>query len=148
MIKLNWGWRIAIFYISFVVFMLFLVSKTFREKSELVSADYYAKELAFQNHIDKQERTRQLPQQLEWNVADNKVSLKFPPQFKPSDIKAQVTFYRPSDSSKDVSLDAVPDSSGYCTLSSEKLEHGVYTMKIEWSAFNNDYYNESTIRIN
>jgi nitrogen fixation protein FixH len=146
--KLNWGWRIAIFYMSFAAFMLFLVGKTLQEKTELVSTDYYAKELAFQDHIDKQERTRQLTEQLDWNVSANKVSLKFPSQFNAQEIKAYVTFYRPSDSSKDITVEVFPDSTGNCTVSSEKLEHGVYTMKIEWSASNNGYYNESTIKIN
>lgn len=58
--KLNWGWRISILYSGFVVFMLFMVFKTTTVKDDLVTPDYYAKELEYQQHIDKQERANQL----------------------------------------------------------------------------------------
>ena len=45
---INWGWRIVILYSGFVLLILFLVYKTTTVNDDLVTTDYYAKELKFQ----------------------------------------------------------------------------------------------------
>lgn len=146
--KLNWGWRIAILYLGFVAFIMYLVVGTMKEKTDLVTPDYYAKELAYQDQIDKKHRTQQLAEQLDWKVNQHNVELKFPSQFLRSKVSATVTFYRANDSSKDVTKDVSPDSAGVCIVNAQELIPGVYTMKIDWQADSNTFYNESTIRIN
>ena len=49
---MNWGARIALLYGGFVVLIVVLVTKSMREDFDLVSADYYNKELAYQNVIE------------------------------------------------------------------------------------------------
>ena len=51
--KFNWGTGITIFFLSFVVFMLFMAYKCFQTDFDLVTEDYYAKELVYQETIKK-----------------------------------------------------------------------------------------------
>ena len=52
--KLNWGYKIAIFYILFVVGIVFLVFKASNQKVDLVTADYYGEEVRYQGRrIDR-----------------------------------------------------------------------------------------------
>ncbi len=42
---MNWGYRVALLYISFAGLIIFLVTKSVNEKVDLVTPDYYAQEL-------------------------------------------------------------------------------------------------------
>ncbi|MCW5907154.1 MAG: FixH family protein [Chitinophagales bacterium] len=145
--RLNWGWRIALLYGGFVLFMAFLVYKTTTVKDDLVTKDYYARELKFQEQIDKQTRANLLNEPLQWSVKGNEVELKFPEEVSGKSIKADVLFYKPSNAKQDVTLSCVPDSKGICLLGSGKLSKGAYQMQIEWSADDVTYYNEGTVNI-
>ena len=51
--KLNWGHYIVIGFIGFVILILFMVFRSYQHNNDLVSEDYYAEEIAFQDVIDK-----------------------------------------------------------------------------------------------
>ncbi len=146
--KFNWGWGIAIFYSVFVLFMVGMVWRASHENIEMVTENYYNKELVFQKQLDKENRTNQLPDSLQWKVGDKKVTLKFPQTNTGRNVKAQILFYRPSDSSKDFSVDITPDSLGNSVVQSDKFVKGQYRMQVDWNAGGETYYNESVIKMN
>ncbi len=143
--KLNWGWRIALLYVGFVLLMLSLVYKTTTVKDDLVTPDYYAKELKYQDQLDKQQRTNKLKEQPTWVVDGQKVSIKFPAELVSKNIKANILFYNAAEAKKDFSINCTLDSTGLCEVSAGKLQRGVYQMKIDWSADGVSYYTEGTI---
>lgn len=144
---INWGWRIVILYGGFVLLILFLVYKTTTVKDDLVTPDYYAKELKFQEQVDKQKRTHELKEQLSWNVDGKKIAIQFPTEMLNKNVKAEILFYNASEAKRDFTVTCSPDSTGLCQVNSDKLQHGVYEMKIDWSAGGVSYYNEGTINI-
>jgi hypothetical protein len=146
--KFNWGWGIAMLYTAFALFILFLVYKTTTVNIDLVTPDYYKKELAYQEQINKVKRTSKLTEPLQWTVSNRKVTLTFPKQTTASRVKASVLFYRPSDSSKDFKIEVSPDTSGSCIIVSEKLSRGIYRMQVDWSVDGVAYYNEGVVNIN
>ncbi len=147
MIQLNWGWRIAIVYTSFVVLILYMVYRSVQMSTELVTPNYYAEELDYQSHIDKVNRTTQLSTELQWKVNDRKLDFSFPAELTTQKISAEVFFYCPSDSKKDVTLHCEA-ANGIAELNVTQLQQGVYQMKVEWKADNTTYYNEGTITLN
>ncbi len=147
MLKLNWGWRIVILYGVFMLLMLFLVYKTTTVKDDLVTPDYYAKELKFQEQVDKQKRTNDLKEQLSWNVEGKRIAIQFPSEMLSKSVKAEILFYNASEAKRDFTVSCSPDSTGLCEVNSDKFQHGVYEMKIDWSAGGVSYYNEGTINI-
>ena len=50
---MNWGHKIIAVYVVFIAGMIFLVFKSSRQNIELVTEDYYAKELVYQQKIDE-----------------------------------------------------------------------------------------------
>lgn len=145
--KFNWGWGIACFYSAFAFLILTMVYKSTQNKVELVTPDYYAQELKYQDRINQIENARNLSEPLLWEVSGRQVTIRFP-QIAKTNAKARVLFYKPSSSAKDVVIECVPDASGKCLLASPKLEPGVYQMQIEWQANNVAYYNEATVNFN
>ncbi|MFN8299065.1 MAG: FixH family protein [Chitinophagales bacterium] len=146
--KFNWGWGIALVYGAFVVFMLTLVYRSTQTKEELVTEDYYGKELKYQEQIDKQKRAESFKQPLQWKVENHQVQLTFPAEVTGKPVKADVTFYRPNDSKLDFNVSCTPDASGICAIASDKFAKGTYKMQVEWNADGVSYYNEGQINMN
>lgn len=144
---LGWGWRITMLYSGFVIMMLFLVWKTTTVKDDLVTPDYYAKELKFQDQLDKQKRTHELKEQPQWNVNGKKIAIQFPAELVTKNVKAEILFYNAAEAKRDFTISCSPDSNGNCEVSSDKFQHGVYQMKMDWSAGGVSYFNEGTINI-
>ena len=146
--KFNWGWGLAIFYSAFVVFMLIMVWQSTLMKTELVTNDYYGKELKFQEQLDKMKRANGLSDSVSWTVSSKQVMLSFPKEVKDKNVKAEILFYRPDNSNRDFSVSCHPDSTGNCLVASDKFHHGVYKMQIDWTAGKESYYSEGVININ
>ncbi len=144
---MSWGIRIAILYSAFVVMILFLVFKTMNEKIDLVSPDYYQKELKFQEQIDRQTQSASLSEQPAIEIMENNIAIKFPGSVANENITGTIKFYRPSDSSKDFSTAMQVDSSGIQIVPSEKFITGIYEAQMTWSAGGKNYYNEISLYI-
>ncbi|MCO5280960.1 MAG: FixH family protein [Chitinophagales bacterium] len=142
--KFNWGWGIALTYTSFAVFILFMVYRSSLKTVELVTPDYYAKELKYQERIDQIANTKNLQTPLKWEVSGREVLLTFPKEAS-ANASAKILFYKPNSSQKDVMVECKADADGKSIVASEKLESGMYQMQIEWQAGSISYYNESTI---
>lgn len=145
--KFNWGWGITLLYSGFVVFMVALAIKTTTIKDDLVTPDYYAKELQYQERIDRIKNTHGLKEQPTWLVTEKAVSIKFPQEQVAQNVKAEILFYNTAQAKKDVKVTCMPDSSGLCAIDAKQLQHGVYKLQIDWNAGGVAYYNEGTINI-
>ena len=140
--KLNWGTKIAALYTSFVVFILFMVYLSFGQKFDLVTEDYYAQEIAYQNTIDSKERAERLKKRLSISIDKNQLKLSFPQQT--DDIKGKVLCFRPSDESKDFE-EEILTKNGFFYIPLDKFIKGKYLLKVSWSSNNISYYEEQTI---
>lgn len=145
--KFNWGWGITLLYSGFVVFMVTLALKTTTIKDDLVTPDYYAKELQYQERLDRMKNSHDLKEQPTWQVSGNAVAIKFPQEQVAKNVKAEILFYNTAQAKKDVKITCMPDSTGLCAINPGQLQNGVYKMQIDWNAGGVDYYNEGTINI-
>lgn len=145
---LSWGIKITVLYAGFVILIVTMVGLTMREKVDLVSKDYYAQELSYQDKINKVNRANALEQPLTWEVQPGSVVLKFPGQFENGEILGSINFFRPSDASMDTTVHVSVDTTGAQIISTAKLNRGVYKMQVNWEANKQTYYNEGIIRIN
>ena len=133
---------------GYVAFMLFMVWQSTVMKTELVTADYYGKELKYQEQLNKMQRASGLGDTISWTVNSHQVLLNFPKAVAGKTVKADILFYKPDNSLRDFNISCHPDSTGSCLIASEKFHHGVYKMEIDWSAGNQTYYTEGVININ
>lgn len=145
---MNWGYKILILYLGFVLLILTMVRLTMNQTVDLESKDYYEQELKFQDKIDKQNRANKLAEPLTWEVKPGTLTLKFPQEFKGKPVSGNINFFRPSDASLDKTIAVVADSTAIQSVSLNTLKSGMYKIRINWNVENTEYYNEGVINVN
>jgi len=143
-LKWNWGTGIALVYTTFALVIIGFVVHSFRKRIDLVTPDYYAKELVFQKQIDRETRTRNLANPLQWESAPDAVSFQFPTAMQGQKLEAEVQFFSPVDSRNDLMVKVAGDAFGKAVAQTTALNRGRYIMKVYWSANGTEYYNEGT----
>ncbi len=145
--KISWGYRIAILYCSFVAFMLFLVFKSHSEDFSLVTKDYYKHEIQYQRQIDKQKNSAALAEKLgiEFLQAENKARFSFPRN--KTSINGEILFYRPSDSKQDLKVIIQPNSENRQDVSFASLQKGLWRVQVNWKSDGTEYFDEKPLVI-
>lgn len=144
---MNWGWKIFFVTSGFIILVLFMVFKAMQENFHLVAEDYYAKEIKYQDEIDKIKNANALTERLHINyLANNKViELQFPPEHV--NVKGDVYLFRPSDASLDRKYMINQDEKGNQSISIISLEKGLWQIKVSWSHGKMEYQQEKNIII-
>jgi hypothetical protein len=138
---MNWGTRIALVYIGFVLMIGALIVRTSMEHTDLESADYYEKELRFQDQIDGAEALLNSGSQPVVSITAFGVTVELPEQLSTTPQGA-IVFYRPDDAALDRKFDLKEATSFY---DSGNFSSGRYRVRIEWKNGNEKYYHESNI---
>ena len=144
---MNFGVKITVLYLSFVALILTLVFMCFRQKVELVSKDYYAQEIAFQDKINAVNNEKSLIGSINHSVNGNEVILTIDSTLLSNDFEGTIVFFRPSDSSKDVKLKM--NFNNYTQIiNGSSLIHGAYKLQLTWVTNHTKYFKEDVIFIN
>lgn len=143
---MNWGHKIIVVYVVFVAGMIFLVVKSSQQNKDLVTEDYYAKELVYQQKIDQSKRVAALTAPVAIQVINHELTIHFPKDFAAKKITGDAVLYCPSDERK--------DRSQAFTLTDEQLSiplpesyKGLFYVKLNWEADGVTYYYEKKITI-
>ncbi|ADQ18418.1 FixH family protein [Leadbetterella byssophila DSM 17132] len=141
---MNFGHKIAITYGAFVVFILSLV--TFCVKQDditLVSPDYYKKEIAYQEEIDKLHNTSDLSSPINIQKSAESIKISFPEELKGS--KGTILFYRPSKAGLDIEVPFVLADQTEQVIPTQTLAKGLWVLKMNWSNKGKNYMKEEKI---
>jgi len=141
--RINWGVKIIIVYSVFVLFMLGMVYMCTRQHFDLVSSDYYAQELQYQQVIDGAKNTSQLEEPIVIKQSSNSIDIALPASQK-SIENGKAFFYRPSDASKDFTE---AFTSNNFRVDKSKMIPGVYKVKITWTESGKDFFEEQSLYI-
>lgn len=144
---MSWSYKIAILYSGFAGLILTLVIISSNNKEELVSKDYYAKELAYQDHINAVMNEKVLSASLAYQVEEKSIRLILPSEMKNASITGHVNFYCPSSSAKDKKVDMKFNEEGIQVIEKSGLQKGIYKMELTWSANGKTFYKEAVINI-
>ncbi|MGB0368633.1 MAG: FixH family protein [Flavobacteriales bacterium] len=134
---MNWGWGISIFYGSFVVFMLGMVTLAFQQDFDLVADDYYEQEIAYQGRIDQMNNAAEDRQKVA--VTSNGESVQL--AFGATATDVSVHFFRPSDDTMDFLLEE-ENVELALNVPISRFRKGKYLVKIEWKLNGKTYYQE------
>lgn len=145
--KINWGYKIAIVYLGFVALIITLVVVSMNQQVDLVSKDYYAKELAYQARIDKQHNTAALATSVECKVTGEGVLFRIPEEQSGKKITGSIYSYCPSDARSDFTEVLSVDEAGRQLLPLSRYHAGLYKVQIDWSDGEKDFYAEWVIVI-
>ncbi|MBL7994953.1 FixH family protein [bacterium] len=141
----NWALGVTALYGSFALFIIgFFVVSTFN-KVDLVEENYYDKEIAYQQHIDKVKRAEALVSPLGWKRQANQLVLQFPKNL--TKIRGSINLYRPSDSKNDRTILIHPDDENVQYVPLSDMEKGLWRVKFNWQSDSTGYYNEDILFI-
>ena len=143
--KLNWGYRVAILYIGFAGLIIYFVTRSMNEKIDLVTKDYYAQELKYQDKIESSNRNNSLDQPLSIEMTDAGIIVKFPDAMEGKKITGSILLFRPSDNTKDKLIAITPNTKFEQLIPHADLAKGMYRVKVEFQSDGVDYYSEKQI---
>jgi hypothetical protein len=138
---MNWGHKITIFFVAFVIFMIGMVTVSMRADFSLVEENYYEEEIAYQQKID------QLNNGQKWSSV---ISIIQEAEFLEIHFEdaalikqGEMTFFRPSNNDLDFKLPIVENFS----LQKDKLLAGKWEVKFRWSYEGKSYQRNKIIFI-
>lgn len=145
--KFNWGTGIALFYGTFVVVLVFAVIQSTKQDNSLVSDDYYADDLKYQEHYDKLVNAQSLEQDLtvKNNANQGQVELQFPSTL--GQVTGEVYFFCPSDSQQDFRVPVETDTAFLQVVSTQNLKQGLWKVKVDWKAQEKVFFKEQVITL-
>lgn len=145
--KLNFGYKIVILYISFVALIVTLVYKCFNYKVDLVSKDYYAKELAFQDKIDASLREAHSNSTINYTTTKNGILFFVDSSLATKKINGTITFYRPSNSALDI-VKPIQFNAGKQIIPFTGFKKGHYKIQLDYTIDDLTYYKEHNLEFN
>ncbi|RMG41629.1 MAG: hypothetical protein D6732_02180 [Methanobacteriota archaeon] len=144
-------WPIGIA-LSLLLFVGFLISALFISRTvptNLVSENYYQEGIAYQDQIDKVERSREMAKRLGWDFDNQTLTLTitFPHNSPVGPIEGTIKFYRPSDASLDISIPIAVDQVGRQRINLSSLTSGFWRVYIDWKQYGKDFFAEKSLEI-
>jgi len=137
---MNWGKGLAIALALFAGALAFAVYKASQQNFDLVSEDYYADELAYQETIDRKENALGLEGKAAIRYNESKVWVDFPSQLKGKKADAIIHMYFLTDARRDFEITKKDWTVGDLYLPTEKLGSGKWIAKITLDADGKGYY--------
>lgn len=149
-LKFNWGYGIAALYIAFALGILFLVFKCTQHPVDLISTDYYEKEIKFQQQYNKEQNATELaaPLQLKVNAENKSVAINFPVALNSTILKGSIYFMRPDNSADDKTIALTANETHNQLIDYSTWKKGLYRVEVNWSDGVKDYYKQSFIKLN
>ena len=141
---MNWGCKILFVYAIFIAGILFMVFKSSTQKMDLVTTDYYAKELKYQEKIDEGNRVGALSEEVRYQIKDKEIAIYFPKDFSGKKITGTANLYCPSDEQKDIAQNFLLLDEA---LIIPTVNKGQFELHINWQVNGITYYFEKKIFI-
>ncbi len=141
---MNWGKSIALGYISFVAFMIFMVIKTMGVQIDLVTPDYYEEEIHTNDLNIKLKNTKNSTQRLQFKTNEQSLIFDFSAWENAENISGQIKLFCPSDAKLDLVFDFVLNDSKIFVISSNKMSNKFYKVIADWSVDGVNYFEEFT----
>ena len=147
MINIGWGTKIAILYSAFALLIITMVIMCVSQKVDLVSDDYYDKEVAYQGRINEINNANTLSEKVTTAFINNGIEITFPEEMKSKIETGNMLFFRPSDKTKDFSVPVKLDDKAAQFVAGSNLQKGMYKLQIGWKADNKNYFSEQVVVI-
>ncbi|HRN42370.1 MAG TPA: FixH family protein [Vicingus sp.] len=143
--KFNWGIFAFSLFGVFVVFMLTMVFFASKQNNELVTENYYEKELEFKTILEKKNQANNLTEKVIFNIDADNLNLIFPKEIV-GEISGEIVFYKPSNQTADKTI-VFNTKNNIQQFKLTLFEKGMYRVKIDWNASEKEYYNELDVVI-
>lgn len=145
---MNWGWKIAIVYTTFVVMVMSMVIMASMKNVSLVEKDYYEKEIKYQDHIDKLKNTQALKDQFSAYYDNNNQQFKIHYNgYNGDPLDGEIRFFRPSDNRLDVKHRLSLNNNGDQVIELAGLKKGYWVANLSWQFNDVKYFKRVNLEI-
>jgi nitrogen fixation protein FixH len=146
--KINWGTYIVIAFALFISFIMYFVIKVQSDSNnDLVVEEYYKHDVHFQDEMARIQNAHDLKSKPVITVDVNGITIVFPTDFTPVDIKGTVALYRPSNKKFDFQVPLSFTDSASLFIPKDKLIGGVWDINMEWKYKGKSYLTKEQIYI-
>lgn len=145
---MSWGYKILTFYLAFVALIVFMVFSAFQYKVNLVSTDYYERELNYQDVIDGRANLSAAGETVYVNHVKSGLDILLP-GIKPGKPlnQLEIWLYNEATQEGDVKINIDNTLNNRFEIPLEAQNTGSYVLKIKWYQDGVPYYFEKTMRL-
>lgn len=147
--RANWGTGIVIafgLFITFILYFVFKVQSDSKYDYEMVTEEYYKKELGYQAQLDKAQNAYDLVEKVTVVTQSDGLLIRFPKGFDYTKISGNVSLYRPSNQKLDFDM-PVSLSSSNLLIPKTKLVGGRWDISIDWEYQGKSYLNKEKVNL-
>jgi nitrogen fixation protein FixH len=136
-----WPISIMAFFAIAITFSVCFVTWAVRQQDDLVSADYYEREVRYQTQLDSLNRSQGVAAKtvVTFEPAQQTIVITLPEAQRPG-MTGSVHLYRPSDARLDRELPLTLAADGTQRLDARQLTGGLWKVRVKWNAGGQDYY--------
>lgn len=144
---MSWGYKIMAFYLGFVALTVFMVYSAFQYKVNLVSSDYYERELQFQDIIDGSRNLNKEGETVFVTKTIEELDILLPSITNAPYENLEIWLYNKADNSGDVKINLAQTSDNRYSLPLTPQITGRYLLKVKWHQDKIPYYFEKEMTI-
>jgi|GEM_PF-260167 len=143
-----WPYAIIGWFSVFGTAMAAWVVVAVRNDMDLVSRDYYDREIRHQQQIDRQVRTLPVLAEVKvgYDPTRQTISIALPAAHA-AHARGRINFYRPSNAKLDHELKLSLNASGEQTLDTKPLQPGLWKVRVQWTVNGEEFYFDQTVVI-
>lgn len=118
-----------------------------RHREELVSADYYEQEVAYQQQINRFKRSADVGVSIGYVGGDRggAIRVAWPEASRPVQGPGKVCLYRPSEAALDREIPLAVDADGVQVIDASPLKPGLWKVRVHWGPEDTGYYTERSV---
>lgn len=143
--KLHAGHAVIIAMTAFIIIMTQFMVRAYHNQESLVAEDYYARELRYQEQIDKMANTAALGEAVQVQALAGRLVLNMPAAVIGKTVTGELFLMRPSDAGSDLRVPVNVDANGRFTVDTGKQAKGAYTLHMEWQVDGTAYLTEDHV---
>ncbi|HAD96336.1 MAG TPA: hypothetical protein DCG19_02960 [Cryomorphaceae bacterium] len=143
--KWNWGTGIALTLIVFAGLLSFAVYTALQQDFDLVSEDYYAEELAFQEVIDQRTNALRLEDKARLKVEGDQILLELPSDLEGKTKTVKTHMYYELEADYDFHIDQGKTINNRFTIDFPHFATGKWIAKVKVHCEDVDYFFEPEI---
>lgn len=144
-----WPYALIAFFTVFVSCVVSFGVWAVRQRVDLVGADYYEREVRFQQQIDSEARTKALgtPVGIAYDATAHRIGVSLPAGAASLGAVGKIQLYRPSDSTLDREVALAPDVTGRQSFDASELREGLWKVRVSWTTAGSAYTAEETVLV-
>lgn len=136
-----WPISIMAFFALAITFFACFIAWAVQQREDLVSADYYEREVRYQSQLDSMNRSHAVATKtvVTFEPAGQTIVITLP-EAQAAGVTGSIHLYRPSDARLDRDLPLELAVDGTQRVDTKKLADGLWKVRVKWNANGQDYY--------